>query len=131
MSTELFEVEVLDCDSKNSRWVQVLAADRQEAIQRVALLGEIVGNARIASDHIVGRSSMANDRTELPSEAGAAALAWLGLIFGPLAIAGLIWGGILYSKTQGRRGSHSLVVGVAMTAIWGIGLLWLLSSGLY
>jgi hypothetical protein len=135
MSIGNFKVQVIARDTGKDHWVTVQAHSREDAIARVASLGEIVGEARLDSvaaqslppDSIPGAMSRESPEP-LPSEAGAIACAWLGLLLGPLAVVGLVWGANLKSKTGGRRGNHAFVVGIIMTVLWGFWLLIQLGS---
>ncbi|RME99319.1 MAG: hypothetical protein D6773_13120 [Alphaproteobacteria bacterium] len=123
MAQGIFKVQVIDRDSGAARWITVQAYSRDDAIEQVVTLGEIAGDARLVS---AGASAGPRGRAatqQMPSEAGAIALSWLGILIGPLAVAGLIWGAVLLNKTNGRKGMHALIVGIVMTALWGIGLM--------
>jgi hypothetical protein len=125
-----FEVEILSRNSGERRWVRVSARHRDEAAAQVAALGEAVGEVRLVSvSEQNGSPGLAPPPSEvLPSEAGAITFAWLGILLGPLAVVGLIWGANLRSRTAGRRGTHAFVVGIIFTVLWGIWLLGLISG---
>lgn len=67
------------------------------------------------------RTNEERDRSNaLPSEAGAIALAWLGLLCVPLCMLGMIWGIVLMTQTNSQRGVHAFVVGGFLTLSWGV-----------
>ena len=125
MSQGIFEVQIINPANGPDRWITIQAQSRDNAKQQVAALGEIVGEVRLVSVGSSLKPRRVPQSEPLPSEAGAIALSWLGLLIGPLAVAGLIWGAALMSKTNNRRGTHALTVGIIMTALWGLWLaLW-------
>ena len=125
MDTTTFEVQILSRTDGEGRWVRVQALNRESAIQKVAELGEIVGEARLLSveqkSYSDNQAGVVNTRTsaeEFPSEKGAIIMSWLGLLIPIFAIVGWSWGYELYKKTDGKRGAHSRTVGATMTFLW-------------
>lgn len=111
-----FEVQVVDRKTAAARWLTVQAESREKAIEQVASLGELVGEARLVSVVPPGAVDASSDN--LPSEAVAITFAWLGLLIGPLGIVGIVLGFRLKDQTGGRRGNHAVVVGIITTVLW-------------
>ncbi len=92
-----FEVQVIDKDTGVERWLTVSAANKEEAKEKVAKLGEIVGEARLlvvasTADELKVTN---HQRLKYQSDAHTAlVMAILGFFFcGPVAIIGWFWVG--------------------------------------
>ena len=90
-----FEIQVIDKDTGTERWLTVSAASQEEAKEKVAKLGEIVGEARLITVASTASKPHSTDRNRRKYESDAKSaliLAIIGFVIcGPVTIFSWFW----------------------------------------
>lgn len=99
-----FEVQVIDKDTGVERWLTVSAANKEEAKEKVAKLGEIVGEARLIAVPSTADQPHGTDRERRKYESDARSaviFAAIGFfICGPVILFAWLWSANTHRKAD-------------------------------